>query len=189
VLRPLEVSDVSQRYLSWLRDEVTKQFIYSAAQILDMASLRQYIACRLEQSDILFLGIFTKENGVHIGNIKFEPINSEMGIATMGILIGDPLWRGKGAASEAILASSMWLREFYNIKQINLGVSRANKMAIACYSRIGFVEKLDTNNQTSSAENMQMFWRIQNSRQICPTSFVPQAPCNLLGISSGLAVE
>lgn len=40
----------------------------------------------------------------------------------MGILIGEKDWRGRGAASEVIIASAMWLKENFGINKIFLGL-------------------------------------------------------------------
>ena len=53
----------------------------------------------------LFLGVFEKVTNKHIGNIKYDPIDSESKVAVMRILIGDPEWRGRGVAEEVLSAS------------------------------------------------------------------------------------
>ena len=56
----------------------------------------------------------------------------------MGILIGDPAYRGLGVASEAIKESATWLRRHRNINQIVLGVHKNNEAAIRAYKKAGF---------------------------------------------------
>jgi len=84
------------------------------------------------------LGIFDIGNNHHIGNIKYEPIDYENRVATMGILIGEEDYRGLGVAPEVIKASSMWLKKTFNITNIILGVSLENDRAISAYEKIGF---------------------------------------------------
>ena len=110
ILRPLGVADVSDRYAGWLSDQATSQYISAK---LNLADLRQYVLEHSARDDVLFLGIFEKGSGLHIGNIKYEPVNTELGYAIMGILIGEPEWRGKGAAGEVLLASAKWLKLNY----------------------------------------------------------------------------
>ena len=57
----------------------------------------------------------------------------------MGILIGDPDFRGKGVAAEVVFASAKWLKEHRSIRQILLGVNIENLPAIQAYKKIGFV--------------------------------------------------
>lgn len=139
MLRPLDVGDISDRYAGWLRDQVAQQYISAAASQPDLAALQQYVAERIEREDVVFLGIFEKITGLHIGNIKYEPVNSELGYAIMGILIGEPDWRGKGVAAEVLSASAEWLRQHRRIRQILLGVDKENKAAIRAYEKVGFV--------------------------------------------------
>lgn len=89
LLRPLTESDVTERYLEWLSDSDAKKFITAAATTKKIEDLRDYVRERIDREDVLFLGIFEKGTGLHIGNIKYEPVNSELGYAIMGILIGD----------------------------------------------------------------------------------------------------
>jgi len=138
ILKCLDISDVTDRYAEWLNDTSTNQFISAKLTRID---LEKYVSERLNREDVLFLGIFNKIDGLHIGNIKYEPIDSQKGYAVMGILIGEAFWRGKSVASEVILASAFWLNENKNINQIVLSVSRLNLAAIRAYQKIGFIEK------------------------------------------------
>ena len=158
VLRPLRVDDVNERYANWLSDQATSQYITAK---LNLADLRQYVHECSAREDVMFLGIFEKETGLHIGNIKYEPVNTELGYAIMGILIGDPDWRGKGVAAEVLLASAEWLSKCRNIKQIVLGVSRTNIAAIRAYQKVGFIEETSRYIPSVSVENMTMAWHLK----------------------------
>lgn len=161
ILRPLTVNDVGEDYVGWLSDNKTSQYITAK---LNLAELRQYVAERSGREDILFLGIFLKESKFHIGNIKFEPIEFELGYAIMGILIGESDWRGKGVAKEVIYASACWLKKNRNIKDIILGVNRSNNSAVHAYKKIGFVETTTKFIPILSSENMTMVWHLNKLR-------------------------
>jgi len=138
LLRNIEEKDVTERYLNWFQDSTTKRYISSAANIKSLLDLRQYVKERVNRDDVLFLGIFEKNNQLHIGNIKFEPVNSEIGYAIMGILIGDPDYRQKGVGTEVLKVCTEWLKLNRKIKQIVLGVSKDNPGAIRSYEKAGF---------------------------------------------------
>ena len=74
----------------------------------------------------------------HIGNIKYEPIVIEEYQATMGILIGEKRWRGKGVATEVINASMTWLKRNLGIRKFFLSVDLDNIYAIKAYEKSGF---------------------------------------------------
>jgi RimJ/RimL family protein N-acetyltransferase len=161
VLKPLEVNDVGPRYAGWLRDQATSQFIITK---LDLAELRQYVLDKSGREDVMFLGIFEKGAGLHIGNIKYEPVNSGKGYSIMGILIGEDTWRGKGVAAEVITASAEWLRINRNIREIILGVNRANLPAISAYRKLGFIEESSVFMPSVSSEGMIMVWHLCPSK-------------------------
>lgn len=140
-LRPLTADDATPRYCGWLDEESARRFISGAAERHDLASIRRYIADRSGRDDVLFLGIFTREAGEHIGNIKYEPIDARCGYAVMGILIGEPAWRGKGVAVEVIGASAEWLARNRAVLEVVLGVSDDNPGAIRAYEKTGFVRE------------------------------------------------
>ena len=138
VLRSLSIKDVTKRYADWLSDETTSKYILTRLTLIE---LKHYVVERSSRDDVLFLGIFNKINGAHIGNIKYEPIEVERRQATMGILIGEKEWRGKGVASEVIIASANALNQRLKIEKIILGVSKDNSAAIRAYEKIGFKKK------------------------------------------------
>lgn len=138
VLRSLRVKDVTKRYADWLSDETTSKHISTRLSLIE---LKHYVFDRSSRDDVLFLGIFNKIDGAHIGNIKYEPIEIDRRQATMGILIGEKEWRGKGVASEVIIASANALNQQLKIEKILLGVSKDNSAAIRAYEKIGFKKK------------------------------------------------
>jgi len=137
-LKSLTTENVTEQYLSWFSgSEEVVEYIAYAKTNADINKLRQYVKEREDREDVLFLGIFT-DSGQHIGNIKYEPINLKDKSATMGILIGDQEWRGKGVATEVIKDSSKYLKENYNIKYIDLGVNKDNIAAVSAYKKMKF---------------------------------------------------
>ena len=152
LLRKLTTSDVTEKYLSWLSEQVTQQWIVSADTISDLDDLRVYVKKRTEAEDILFLGIFCKDSNLHIGNIKFEPIHVSEGRAELGVLIGDPNFRGKKVFAEVLDATSKWLKMHLKITQITLGVKRKNSVALKAYLNAGFVEAVSLDSSPNSME-------------------------------------
>ena len=138
-LQSMNISFVSQQYLDWIH--VASEFINVKTphdnQRLD--DLRAYIAAREGWHDVLFLAIVNAESGKHIGNIKYESVDVQTGVAVMGILVGDQAFRGKGLAGEVLLATAGWLKIHRAIHTIVLGVSVKNPAAICAYEKVGFV--------------------------------------------------
>jgi ribosomal-protein-alanine N-acetyltransferase len=161
-LRPLKLADVSPRYLSWFDDPEVQRYIAAARVSQTQETLSAYVADRQDRDDVLFLGIFARDSGAHIGTIKYEPVDVANRYAVMGIMIGEPTFRGKGLAQEAIVASSRWLQTHCGTTQIVLGVHRENVPAIRAYERIGFVTQSSPWVPMTDPEGMTMVWNLGN---------------------------
>lgn len=150
-MRPLTKEDVTERYLRWLSDPITTRFIETASATNAREELTNYVAERSNRPDILFLGIFVRATGEHIGNIKYEPINLIKKYAVMGILIGQPEWRGKAVAPEVIGETAKWLKDTIGLTEIVLGVEKENMPGIRAYENCGFkiasTEKIEINSE------------------------------------------
>lgn len=161
LLRELTEEDVTERYLGWLRDPDAKKFIVAATRTAGLSDLKQYVCDRIGRDDILFFGIFEKTTGLHIGNIKYEPVNPVLGYAIMGILIGDPNYRSKGVGTEALITSALWLKEHRGIKQILLGVDEENLAGVKSYEKAGFVVADTPYIKKSMPGQITMIWNMQ----------------------------
>lgn len=157
-LRELSEDDASERYLEWFRDADAQRYVSTTTEDLD--ELRRYVRAKSDRADVLFLGIFDKESGLHVGNLKFEPVDSENGYAIMGILVGDASYRGQGVASEVLVASGRWLKVNRGIRDIELGVHRHNHGAIRAYEKVGFRVCPARWIVPSAPDSMTMVWRI-----------------------------
>ena len=153
-LRQLGVNEDLASYLYWMQTPLNNPYILSAASSYDLTHLKEFIEICNNRSDVLLLGIFTNENSLHIGNIKFEKIDLVNKSATLGILIGDRSYRGEGIAQEVILVSILWLADNYDIKTIKLGVDPNNLSAFNLYLKIGFkiIEKSETGGYVMEVE-------------------------------------
>jgi len=160
-LRTLIEDDVNARYLEWINGSDKSQYINYTNQNRTVDEVSTFVTERVNSDTVLFLGIFVRESGEHIGNIKYEPIDFKKSYAIMGILIGKKNWRGRGVAAEVIKASSMWLHNKYGIKQIILGINTGNIWAIKAYEKVGFSEKKTPLIRKIDKTNITMVWDIK----------------------------
>lgn len=137
-LRPLTETDATEDYAAWLNDPVVNQYLETRSVTID--ELKTYIREKTESPTAMLFGIVWKENGKHIGNVKLEPIDREKGEATMGILIGDKNYWGKGAATEATNVLCAYAFDVLKLKAISLGVIAENLAAIRVYEKCGFTQ-------------------------------------------------
>lgn len=135
-LKTLGENNATEEYCSWLNDsEVNK---YLCTKYANVDGLVRYIREQNAKNDCLFLGIFFKEKQKHIGNIKLELINFKTRKATIGILIGDKNYWGKGIATEAIKLLVDYGFNHLGMEEINLEAFFENKAAIRVYEKAGF---------------------------------------------------
>ena len=139
--RHLNDSDASDEYVSWFKEKNVRRFIQGSEEFTKKASLRDYIRGHNSKEDSILLGVF--KGLVHIGNIKYEPIDFKEKVAWLGILIGNESNRSKGFGGEIIESTSLLMKNKLNIKKLNLGVNINNVAAQKSYKKIGFklVEK------------------------------------------------
>lgn len=143
LLRVLTKNDASVEYLAWFKDPEALKYIASTAKEWSIERLRNYIENIESDPNAIFFGIFTRDTGRHIGNIKFENMDFSLGVATLGVLIGEPTWRGKGVFGETFLALQLLLARDFSVHKIYLGVDRENEAAVKSYIRSGFVTSFD----------------------------------------------
>lgn len=159
LLREINVTDVTEKYLDWFNDADTKKNISSSIMMKNLIALRKYVEIKTNDKSILFLGIFDKEKKTHIGNIKYEPVDSIARYAVLGLLIGEVNYRGKSVAQEVIRESAKWLKSNRDIKKILLGVSTDNHNAIRSYEKAGFIieKRSSINIDTEFTVSMVLF--------------------------------
>jgi hypothetical protein len=162
-LRRLTTDDVTERYVSWLHDDVASRYIEAARNQNDAASLKAYVAEQRNREDVLFLGIFEPASGSHIGNIKFQSIDPTTGFAEVGILIGEKSWWGKGVAVEVMDACAGWLQLHRSVHWIRLGVLSSHEAAIRAYRKAGFTV---TDKGDSDASGVSVLTMVRDQRRI-----------------------
>ncbi len=136
ILRVLDDHDATIEYANWLNDpEVNK---YLETRETTIAELKKYIQEKLQSPACLFFGIFSKMENTHIGNVKLEPIDFERKIGTVGILIGNKEYWGRGIATESIELLSRFAFDTLHLEKLTLGVIRENVAAIRAYEKCGF---------------------------------------------------
>lgn len=146
VLQPLKESDATEEYCQWLNDPTINRYLGTKGTTI--AGLKEYIKAKNSNPNCLFLGIFFKEGQEHIGNIKLEPIDLKKGTATVGILIGNKDYWGRGLATEATKLLTDYAFSKLKLKKIDLAVDARNRPAIKVYQKAGFkVASIDKENQ------------------------------------------
>lgn len=90
--------------------------------------------------------IFTIEaeadNGpIVIGSITFRGLDRISRRATIGMMIGDKRYWGRGYGTEVVRQFVRFLFTSYNLHRIDIDTFADNERAIRCYKRCGFIEE------------------------------------------------
>lgn len=139
-------SDDLISYLSWLRDIESNPFIQSARIDYGILELIEFIKAVNSDVNAILFGIFLKSNFQFIGTLKIQPIDFTLGTAWLGIMIGNPEFRGRGYGREATQEVLNYLFNSLKLKEVFLGVDLKNFDAIALYETLGFSEHLREEN-------------------------------------------
>jgi ribosomal-protein-alanine N-acetyltransferase len=137
-LRPLERSDLNQRYLGWLNDPEITRYTEIGTFPSTAEDLENYYRAISGSRNDVMLAIVDKRSGEHVGNVKLGPIHWIHRSGTLGILIGEKEFWGKGVGLEATRLMVEYGFERLNLHRIDLGVFAEHEAAIHCYEKAGF---------------------------------------------------
>lgn len=135
LLRPEDVSDA---YLGWLADSDISRFLESRFDTHDRESVEAYVGGMLASERDLFLGIFDKSLGRHVGNIKLGPIDRRHGLGEIGIMIGDRAAWGRGIGTAAIRILEAIAREPLGLRKLTAGCYASNLGSSKAFEKAGF---------------------------------------------------
>ena len=137
-LRSLGESDLAEEYFQWLNDDEITRFIDPGFFPNNWKSFRTFYESLKDCPNNIFLGIFWKKNGEHIGNVKLGPINWIHRYAPYSIVIGNKDYWGKGVCTEVTSLVCHHAFESLNLNRVHLGVVDKNISAVKAYEKIGF---------------------------------------------------
>jgi len=161
ILAPIEIDNIDEYYI-FLNNEKNDIYTEHAEFPHSQNEIKQYILGKSESKNSIFLGIYTKVNKSHIGNIELCNINSIHGTAEYKILI-DSNHHRNGYAFEASIKLFEHAFKKLNLFKINLGVSELNKAALKLYNKLGFsiegtyVGQILRDNKRIDVINMSLF--------------------------------
>lgn len=138
-LRILSAADASEAYLSWMCDPIVNQYLESRFSVpASTRDLVDFIEHVNASSDSLLLGIFLREDGRHIGNIKIGPVVMRHARAELGYLIGDRRAWKMGYGSEAIREVARYGIEELGMAKITAGIYETNIGSAGALLKAGF---------------------------------------------------
>jgi [ribosomal protein S5]-alanine N-acetyltransferase len=137
-LRPLERTDLTERYQSWLNDPDVTLYMEAGVFPTTLQQLEKYYQEVTSSPNQVILAVIHQKSDLHIGNVKLGPINWVHRRAALGILIGDKEFWGRGLGTEAVCLAVEYGFYRLNLHRIGLGVFEEHKSAVRCYQKVGF---------------------------------------------------
>lgn len=133
-LRPVEPGDFAA-IEGWQDPESAEYYdIYGPATLEEWPTWRR----RLQSDRHKRSFAICTTDGRLIGLIELDHIAWRSGDAELRVLIGDPLYRGRGLGTDAIGALMQHAFTSLNLSRIYLRVFEENRAAIRCYQKSGF---------------------------------------------------
>lgn len=137
-LRPLAPEDINEKYVAWVNDPDVGRYLEVTNFPRTLEQIRSYYEQISAAPNEIMLAIVDKQSDLHIGNIKLGPINWVHRKATLGILLGERAFWGRGVGAEATRLMVEYGFFRLNLHRIDLGVFSEHAAAIRCYEKVGF---------------------------------------------------
>jgi RimJ/RimL family protein N-acetyltransferase len=139
LLRPVELTDVNERYRAWMNDPAVMQYTESRFQTHSLEQICDYVRSIQEDKSSRFFAIIEQESGKHIGNIKIGHIHPVHRHADVGIIIGDRASWGKGYATESLQLVAGYAGRELKLHKLTAGIYANNLGSLQAFLKAGFV--------------------------------------------------
>lgn len=138
-----EFSDESEEfpiYCSFLRDYENIKMIGRQDYLLTINKdeIRNYLRNLNRSSNDSFFGVKIKSSGIFIGTFKIGHIDWRIGTGDLGIMIGNPEYRGKGLSEKICRAGIDYAFHILGLRRMSCGCYEKNIAMCKCFERIGF---------------------------------------------------
>lgn len=138
-LAPISEGDINGRYLSWLNDKETNQFLETRHRKQTEEDIFRYINTLRSQEGCELFGIYMKKSREHVGNISIVSFNvNNQGNASYGILVGDKKALIFGLGAEATLLLVEYLFRDPRIRRVHGGIIAKNTKGWKAVEAAGF---------------------------------------------------
>lgn len=122
------------KYIEWMSNEATAVNMEKNNKIVDISEMPGWC----HDDSVFRMGIVHKTGDVLIGYCHIDHRARDM-TAWLSINIGDQSYRGKHLGAEVMKILVRYCFMELGVKSCHLDVLESNKVAIACYEKVGFV--------------------------------------------------
>lgn len=140
-LRELRSEDVTEDYVNWMNDFEVVRFTESRFIRHDLECIKKYVRTFEENQNSVLLGIFSKQENLHLGNIKLGPINWRHKIADIGLILGRKTFWRQGLATEAIILLCQYAFAGLRLHKLTSACYFSNKGSVCSFQKAGFTQE------------------------------------------------
>ncbi len=137
-LAALNPENLSVAYQKWMKDSEILKYLANPDGNYELGNLKEFVANMNESASNQLLGIFLKEGGRHIGNVKIGNIHPKHRHADVGIIMGDKTLWGKGYATETIKLVIQHAFHTLKLHKLIAGMFAANPGSYKAFLKAGF---------------------------------------------------
>lgn len=137
-LRPLAVADVSDAYVAWMNDPETGRFLETRWRRHDRADVEAFVAEKAASPVEHLYGVFLRQGGGHIGNLKIGPVDPHHAVAPLSYFLGEPSARGRGLATEAVRLGVELAFRSHGVAKLVAGAYDQNLASLRVLEKAGF---------------------------------------------------
>lgn len=132
-----------EKYYSWLRnlDVVTHLYRLEYLKPIPFNRIIDYVKGLLESENDCFFAIYHKSTETFIGTQRLGHINWRVGLADVGIMIGDQSYWGKGLGSDVLKLIVEYAFNSLSLRKLGGGTARNNVAMCRCFEKNGFVQE------------------------------------------------
>jgi RimJ/RimL family protein N-acetyltransferase len=139
-LRPLERTDLTEDYLSWVNDTSANSYILATGFPINRDMLERYFEAS-QPPDAVIFAICDRENGYHFGNARLSYIDWVHRMARYGRLIGDQNYRGRGYGTEALILLLRYGFHHLGLNRIWSAAVIENEPSLESNDRVGMTRE------------------------------------------------
>lgn len=137
-LRAIEREDIPT-FVRWFNDPDVRQYIQIYAP-MSRAAEERWFEDRLSHKDdhIFCIQVPEGDAWVTVGNCGLHQIDRLNSSATLGVVIGEQAYWGRGYGTDAVVTMTRFAMRTMNLHRVELEVYAFNPRAIRCYEKAGF---------------------------------------------------
>ena len=126
LIKPLERDDLGEAYVQWLNDANINSSLATSYKPQTKETVASYWSAEAASPNAELFGIWSKQEMLHIGNIRIGEINWIHRRADLSLVIGNTSFWGKGYGTDAIRLVSKWAFTRLGLMKLGAGIAASN---------------------------------------------------------------